>query len=114
MQARCQLSLPSAGLGHDAEEPPDPAGDGDQAGSEPGLWTLAHGDGDDAIEGDHWSGRAAAEQLVQTKDLTPVGVLVTGRLVVNRGDRGLELVRTDRRAGERLRDQRDPLSDRGR
>src|SRR2546428_13858211 len=39
MQARCQLSLPSAGLGHDAEEPPDPAGDGDQAGSE----LIGHG-----------------------------------------------------------------------
>ena len=35
---------------------------------------VDHGDGDDAVEGDHRSGRDAAEQLVQREDLRPVGV----------------------------------------
>ncbi len=48
-----------------------------------------HGNGDDAVERDHRSWRECGQQLVEPEDLSPVGVLGMGRLVVHGGDRGL-------------------------
>ena len=63
------------------------------------------------VEGHHRPGRDRLQQPIQAEDLAPVGVLEAGRLVVHGRDRGLQLVRTDRRARQRLRDQRDAFRD---
>jgi hypothetical protein len=34
-----------------------------------GLGAVDHGDGDDAVEGDHWPWHQAVQQLVQAEDL---------------------------------------------
>jgi hypothetical protein len=72
---------------------------------------VHHRDGDDAVEGDHRAGRDPVQQPVQPEDLPPVGALGSDRLVVQGGDRGLQLVGADRRAGQRLGDQGDLLGD---
>ncbi len=69
---------------------------------------MDHGHGDDAVEGDYRSGRDAVQEFVQSEDLPPVGVLGAGRLVVHGGDRRLQLIGAERRAGQRLGDQADP------
>src|SRR5665809_113211 len=63
------------------------------------LGTLNQGHLNDPVEGDHGSGGDAPQQVVQAKDLRPVGVLEPGRLVVHRGYRSLKLVGPDRPGG---------------
>src|SRR5262249_26031122 len=60
---------------------------------EPGLRALHHRDRDSVVEGDHRIGRDAFEQFVEREDLRPVCLLRTRRLVVNRGDGRLQLIR---------------------
>ena len=62
---------------------------------EPGTRAVHHRDRDRAVQRDHRVGRDAFEQVVEGEDLGPVGVAVARRLVVDRGDRGLDLVRAD-------------------
>ena len=54
----------------------------------------------DPVERDHRPGRDPSEQLVQAEDLPPVRRFGRRRLVVDRRDGGLQLVRADRRRGE--------------
>ena len=58
--------------------------------------TVHHRDRDGLVECDHRVGCDPLEHLVQHHDLGPVGVFGVRRFVVHRGDRGLDLVRTDR------------------
>ena len=57
-----------------------------------GLRSADHGDRDDPVQRDHRPRRERLEQLVEREDLQPVGVLRARRLVVHRGDRGLQLI----------------------
>jgi len=59
------------------------------------LRAVDHRDGDEPVEGDHRSGRDALQHVVEPEDLPPVGVLEAGRLVVDGGDRRLQLVGAD-------------------
>ena len=56
---------------------------------------MHHGRGDGVIELHHGVIGHAFKQLIQRQDLRPVGILGSGRLVVNGGDGGLELVRAN-------------------
>ena len=79
--------------------------------AEPGPRPVHHRDRDRAVERDDRPGRDLLEHLVQREDLRPVGLLGARRLVVHRGDRRLQLVRTDRPGAERAGDERDALLD---
>ena len=70
------------------------------------VGSVGHGDGDRSVERDDRVRGDAAEHVVQRTDLEPVGVRGGRRLVVDGGDGGLQLVRTDRTVGERAGDQR--------
>lgn len=76
------------------------------------MRAAGHRDSDDMVEGDH---RIVVgdgeEQLVQRGDLGPVGGSGVGGFVVDGGNRGLELVGTDRAAGEGGGDQLDAFAD---
>jgi hypothetical protein len=61
--------------------------------AEAGLGAADLGQGDRAVERDHWVGRDAFEDLVQRVQLPPVGVLGPRGLGMDRGDGRLELVR---------------------
>jgi hypothetical protein len=78
-----------------------------EAGSRP----VDHRERHRAIERDHGSRRDPFEDLVQRQDLRPVRLVGARRFVVHRGDRGLELVGTDRRRAEGAGDERYPLLD---
>ncbi len=71
-----------------------------------------HRDGDRVIQLDHRVVGDRLEQPVEGEDLRPVGRVGGRRLVVDGRDRGLQLVRADRVARERLGDQRHALGDR--
>jgi hypothetical protein len=73
---------------------------------------VDHRDRDGSVKRDHRPRRDALEDLVDGKDLPPVGLPRAWRLVVDRGDRGLK-VGTSRLARQRLLDQRDALGDLG-
>ena len=62
---------------------------------------VDHRHGDGAVERDHRVGRGPLEEVVQRKDPCPVGLGGRRRPVVDRGDRGLDLVwpHPTRRAG---------------
>lgn len=62
---------------------------------ERGVRAVDHGDGDDAVEGDHGAGCGDGEQVVEAEDLFPVGVVRGGGFGVDGGDGGLELVGAD-------------------
>ena len=62
---------------------------------EPGLRPSHHRDRDGVVLRDHRVGRSVLQQLVQTEDLRPVRVLRTRRFRVDRGDRRLQLIRTE-------------------
>ena len=62
---------------------------------EPGTRAVHHCDRDRTVQRDHRVGRDPLQQVVEGDDLGPVGVVVTRCLVVDRGDRGLDLVRAD-------------------
>jgi hypothetical protein len=78
----------------------------------PGLRAVHHGQGDRAAERDQWSRRHLAEHLVQRENLRPVRLLGGRSLVVHRGNRRLELVRTDRDGAQGPGDQRHAFGDR--
>ena len=79
---------------------------------ESGFRPVHHRDRDGLVERDHRVRRDPLEQLVQHHDLVPVRLFGARRFVVHRGDRGLDLVRTDRARDERRADQLDALVDR--
>jgi hypothetical protein len=64
-----------------------------------GPRSVHHRDRDDPVERHHRAGRGHVEEFVQAEDLRPVGVFGAWCLVVHGGDRGLQLVRADGRAG---------------
>ena len=66
--------------------------------------TVDHRDRDGSVERDHRPPRDALEDLVDGKDLPPVGLPRAWRLVVDRGDRGLKLIGASRFARQRLLD----------
>ncbi len=70
-----------------------------------------HGEGDDPVESRHRSRRQALQQLIQGEDLGPIGVRGAGRLVVEGGDRRLQLIWTNRRLCQRLADEGEALGD---
>ena len=76
--------------------------------------SVDHGDGDRVIQRDHRVVREPQQHLVQLHDLRPIGLLGARRLVVDGGDRGLELIGPDRPAWEGVGDQGDALGDRRR
>ena len=78
---------------------------------EPGLGPLHHRDRDRAVERDHRIGRDPLEEVVEHEDLQPVGVRFLRGFVVHGGDRGLELIRAERRGLQRVRDERHALLD---
>ena len=80
---------------------------------EAGARAVDHRHRDRVVEGDHRVGRHALEQLVEREDLRPVGVLRGRRLVVDGGDRGLQLVGAERGARQRVGDERGALLDVG-
>jgi hypothetical protein len=79
--------------------------------SEAGRGAGGHRDRRGAVQPDHRGRRAGQPRVVQAHDLPPVGRLGGRRLGVDRGDRGLELVRPEILAPERPLDQRAPLGD---
>jgi hypothetical protein len=78
---------------------------------EPGLRPADLGERYRAVERDHRVGGDTFEDLVQQVHLTPVRVLGGTGVGVSRGDRRLELVGTELRAGHRLTDQGGALGD---
>src|SRR5262249_58688496 len=62
---------------------------------EPGPGSVNVGQGDGAAERDDRPGGDGGEDVVEGEDLRPVGGPGGGALVVQRGDRGLELVGAD-------------------
>src|SRR5579859_5534942 len=56
-------------------------------------WTVDHRERDGPVERDHGAVPDALEDLVDGEDLPPVGLSRAWRLVVDRGDGGLELIR---------------------
>ena len=73
---------------------------------------MHHRDGDRVVERHHRVVRHPLEQAVERQDLRPVRVLGARRLVVHGGNRRLQLIRADRAARQRRRDQRDAFRDR--
>ena len=65
---------------------------------ESGLRSVHHGHRDGLVQRDHGVGRESDQQLVEEHDLPPVRVLCASRLVVDRSDRGLNLVGPDPRS----------------
>jgi hypothetical protein len=63
---------------------------------EPGLWALVLGHRDGTVQRHHRVRRDPFQQLVESQDLRPVGVLGARRLGMDRSDGGLQLVRPDR------------------
>ena len=78
---------------------------------EPGVRAAGHRHRDRVVERHHGVVGGSPQQLVQGHDLRPVGRLGARGLVVDRGDRRLELVRAGRTELQRLADQRDALVD---
>jgi hypothetical protein len=74
-------------------------------------WTIGHGDGDCMIERNDRVVGDLQQQLIKRLDLRPVGFLSARGLIVNRSDRGLELVWTGCPARLRFGDQGDAISD---
>jgi hypothetical protein len=72
---------------------------------------VHHGGGYGLVQQHHRVVGPALEQAVQREDLRPVGVLDTRRLIVNRRNGGLELVRAGRAAAESIGNERDPFLD---
>ena len=62
-------------------------------------------------EPDHRTGCESLEQLIEAEDLLPVGPLGGAGLVMDRDDRGLQLIGTERRPRQRAGDQLDPFGD---
>src|SRR6266567_659698 len=79
--------------------------------AEPGLWRVHHGDGDGAVEGHDRAWRHRLKEVIQRQDLGPVRLTGGTGLGVDGGDRGLELVRTERRPGQRAGDEREAPGD---
>jgi hypothetical protein len=67
---------------------------------EPGLRAVDHPDGHAAVERDDRAGRYPFQEVIQSKDLPPVGVVAVPGLGVHRRDRRLQLVRAERAGGE--------------
>ena len=78
---------------------------------EAGLGAADHGHRDGLVEGDHRVRRDRRQQLVQGQDLAPVGVLGGGRLVMDRRDRRLDLVRPEPGMGQGIGDEGHALGD---
>ena len=72
---------------------------------------MHHRRGDGAIERHHRVVRHLLEQPVERQDLRPVGVADVGGFVMDRGDRGLQLIGADRAARQRRRQERDSFLD---
>ena len=75
-------------------------------------WTMHHRRRNRSAERDHRIVGHPLEQAIQREDLGPVRVLDPRRLVVNRRDRRLQLIRADRPLGQRAGNQRDAVGDR--
>jgi hypothetical protein len=72
---------------------------------EAGLWAIAHGDGDGAIELDDRRGFDAREKIVEGDDLVPVCRARAGSVGVNGGDGGLDRVGIEAAGGEGALDE---------
>ena len=81
---------------------------------ESGPGSVDVGEGDGAAERHYRPGGDGGEDVVECEDLRPVGDRRAGGLVVQRGDRGLELVRADRAGAESPGEDGLPLGDGGR
>ena len=73
---------------------------------------MDHRHCDRVIQHHHGIVGHALEQIVQRENLRPIGILGSRRFIVNRGDRGLQLIRADRAFRQRRGEQRDALGDR--
>ena len=80
---------------------------------EAGQRAVGHPDRDRAVDLDHRRRVEPGERTVQQRDLRPVGLRDGGRLRVQRGDRGLQLVRAGFAAGQRAVEYARPLGDQG-
>jgi hypothetical protein len=80
--------------------------------SQAGPSSVNHGLGDSSVQRDHRVAGHPLEQVVERRDLTPVGVSMTARLIVDGSDRGLSLVLADLTLAQCTGDQRDALGDR--
>jgi hypothetical protein len=59
-------------------------------------WPMHHRRGDAVIERHHRIVRHLPQQAIQGEDLRPVGIIGSGGFVVDCGNRGLKLLRTNR------------------
>ena len=78
---------------------------------EPGMRPSDHADSDGVVERDDRAIVQAEQDTVKSSDLRPVGRFGALRLIVDGGDRCLELVRPDRPVGKGGGDERGPLLD---
>ena len=69
---------------------------------ETSLRTVHHRLGDGAVQRDRRAGRHPLEQPVERHDLRPIGLGRRRRLVVECGDRRLQLVAAESSGGERM------------
>lgn len=76
-----------------------------------GLRAVHHGGRHDHVEPYHARRLDAFKHPVQGQDLPPVRVVGAGGFGMDSRDRGLKLVRPERRGGERVRNQRGALLD---
>jgi hypothetical protein len=78
---------------------------------QPRVRSLNHRHCQRAVQGGHRVRRDAVEELVQRQNLRPVGLLRTGRFVVDGGDGRLELVGAHGSVGQGVGDEGDALRD---
>ena len=79
---------------------------------EPGGWPVHHGVGDRLVERHHRIVRHPRQQTVEGQNLRPVGGRGVRGFVMNRRDRGLQLIGTDAATRQRVGDEGDAFGNR--